>query len=417
MGAASGAVLGDAIDGVGALAGRPDRRGAVRAGRGADEHEQGRRRDEAAVASHRQRRPADGAVRLRCWACIYGPDEPLLTAIISGALLGLLGLRPLKAASGCSSAPPRRGFGALDAASGPAADRGGGGDRLPRVAATVYRGRPLVRVMAEEVPAAELRYVVPFESRSRYVGADYVEQLAKLRGGVFRRNPPDVGILASLDGLQGPSFEPARVHPLIREFYEHTSRFKLSIVPEWRRSMKPAYESLQALRRGAARAGDDPVEHRRGPARDGQHDRHDRSGRRRGDRHPRLDPDVRGLRQADLRRHLHELQARGPRLRERRLPDPGLELHGHARPRQRRRARLLADVAQRAAVPRALPELRGQRARRADRPQAAVFPGADPRHRRRRRAEDRAQLLPRRSALSDAPLRDRAPDREPHSAA
>ena len=32
------------------------------------------------------------------------------------------------------------------------------------------------------------------------------------------------------------------MHPLIREFYEHTSRFKLSIVREWRRSMKPAYE-------------------------------------------------------------------------------------------------------------------------------------------------------------------------------
>ena len=29
---------------------------------------------------------------------ISGPDEPLLTAIISGALLGLLGLRPGKAA-------------------------------------------------------------------------------------------------------------------------------------------------------------------------------------------------------------------------------------------------------------------------------------------------------------------------------
>ena len=56
-----------------------------------------------------------------------------------------------------------------------------------RVAAAIaYRDRPLVRVMAEEVPAAELRYVVPFEARSRYVGADYVEQLAKIRGGTFR---------------------------------------------------------------------------------------------------------------------------------------------------------------------------------------------------------------------------------------
>ena len=115
------------------------------------------------------------------------------------------------------------------------------------VAAIVYRDRPLVRVMAEEVPAAELRYVVPFEARSRYVGADYVEQLAKVRGGTFRRNPPDVGIIASLDSLDGPTFDAGRVHPLIREFYEHTSRFKLSIIPEWRRWMKPGYELFKLL--------------------------------------------------------------------------------------------------------------------------------------------------------------------------
>jgi hypothetical protein len=88
---------------------------------------------------------------------------------------------------------------------------------------------------------------VPFESRSRYVGADYVEQLAHVRGGTFRRNPPDVGIVASLAGLAGPDFDPGRVHPLIREFYEHTSRFKLSIVPEWRRWMKPAYEVFKRV--------------------------------------------------------------------------------------------------------------------------------------------------------------------------
>jgi hypothetical protein len=104
-----------------------------------------------------------------------------------------------------------------------------------------------VRIMAEAVPAEELLYVVPFEARSRYVGADYVEQLAHVRGGTFRRNPPDVGIIASLEALAGPTFDPTKVHPLIREFYEHTSRFKLSIVPEWRRWMKPAYELFKRL--------------------------------------------------------------------------------------------------------------------------------------------------------------------------
>src|ERR671920_1059491 len=53
--------------------------------------------------------------------------------------------------------------------------------------------------------------------------------------------------VASLDALEGPTFAPARVDPLIREFYEHTSRFKLSIVPEWRRWMKPVYEVFKRL--------------------------------------------------------------------------------------------------------------------------------------------------------------------------
>jgi hypothetical protein len=171
-------------------------------------------------------------------------DEPLVTALISGALVGALGARPLKVGLGLlvgavaglllrDADPP------LVAAVVTVVYRA--------IAAFIYRHRPLVRVMAEEVPAAELRYVVPFEARSRYVGADYVEQLAKVRGGTFRRNPPDVGILASLDSLDGPTFDATRVDPLVREFYEHTSRFKLSIVPEWRRWMKPVYEVFKRL--------------------------------------------------------------------------------------------------------------------------------------------------------------------------
>jgi hypothetical protein len=162
---------------------------------------------------------------------------PLVTGIVSGAVLGALGLRPLKLALGI----------AVGAVAGvllaePAVVAAVVAVAYRTLAALLWRGRPLVRVMAEEVPAAELRYVVPFEARSRYVGADYVEQLAHVRGGTFRRNPPDVGILASLSSLEGPAFAPGRVHPLIREFYEHTSRFKLSIVPEWRPWMKPGYE-------------------------------------------------------------------------------------------------------------------------------------------------------------------------------
>ena len=247
LGAASGAVLGDAIDGVGAGVGAligvalyapAEAITGIRRG-GAEPKPLWHRILSSALL-----------MALFGWllGLIYGPDEPLLTGIISGALLGLLGLRPSKAALGLLvGAVLGALFQALDSGLEPAVVAATVTIAYRVIAAIAYRGRPLVRVMAEEVPAAELRYVVPFEARSMYVGADYVEQLAKSRGGTFRRNPPDVGILASLDSLEGPSFEAGRVHPLIREFYEHTSRFRLSIIPEWRRWMKPGYEIFKRL--------------------------------------------------------------------------------------------------------------------------------------------------------------------------
>jgi hypothetical protein len=247
LGAASGAVLGDAVDGVGAGLGALI--GAVLYA-------------PAEALTSVRRGPAEVKplwyrilsscllMALFGWllGLIYGPGEPLLTAIISGALVGLLGLRPAKAAVGLSVGGLLGIlFEALDSVLEPALIAAAVTLAYRLIAAIVYRGRPLVRVMAEEVPASELRYVVPFEARSRYVGADYVEQLARVRGGTFRRNPPDVGILASLDSLVGPTFDAGRVHPLIREFYEHTSRFRLSIIPEWRRWMKPGYELFKLL--------------------------------------------------------------------------------------------------------------------------------------------------------------------------
>ena len=247
LGAASGAVLGAAIDGIGA---------GVGALVGAAVYAP------AEVITTMSRSPGEikplwqrifGSTLLMAlfgWllGLIYGPDGVLLTAIISGALLGLLGLRPGKAILGLViGVALGLLFRALDAGLESAAVAAAVTIVYRVAAAIAYRDRPLVRVMAEEVPAAELRYVVPFEARSRYVGADYVEQLAKVRGGTFRRNPPDVGILASLDGLNGPTFHARGVHPLIREFYEHTSRFKLSIIPEWRRWMKPGYEVFKLL--------------------------------------------------------------------------------------------------------------------------------------------------------------------------
>jgi hypothetical protein len=247
LGATSGAVLGDAIDGLGAGAGA-----LIGAALLAPAEAITTLRRGPAELKPLWQRILSSALLMALFGwllgLIYGSDEPLLTGVISGALVGLLGLRPAKAALGLLvGAVLGALFGVLDGGVEPAVIAAAVTLAYRVIAAIAYRGRPLVRVMAEEVPASELRYVVPFEARSRYVGADYVEQLAKLRGGTFRRNPPDVGILGSLSSLEGPSFEAGRVHPLICEFYEHTSRFRLSIIPEWRRWMKPGYEIFKLL--------------------------------------------------------------------------------------------------------------------------------------------------------------------------
>jgi hypothetical protein len=171
LGAASGAVLGDAIDGVGAGPGAlvgvllyaPAEVITTMSRGGAQIKPLWQRIFSTALL-----------MALFGWllGLLYGPDEPLLTAIISGAFLGLLGLRPVKLAIGLLIGVALGVlFQALDAGLESALVAAAVAIAYRVVAAILYRDRPLVRVMAEEVPAAELRYVVPFEARSRYVGA------------------------------------------------------------------------------------------------------------------------------------------------------------------------------------------------------------------------------------------------------
>lgn len=89
--------------------------------------------------------------------------------------------------------------------------------------------------------------MVPRVARGRYVGTGYLRELAAELGGVYAADAPDVGIVASLDELAGPDFDPAAAHPLVREFYEHTTRFTLDIVPRWRLWVRPGYLLYRTL--------------------------------------------------------------------------------------------------------------------------------------------------------------------------
>jgi hypothetical protein len=160
---------------------------------------------------------------------------------VSGAVAGGLGLRPQKVALGpVLGAAVGGAFGLRDRAAEPAVVAATSVVAFRLLSAMLFRDAQ-ISMLAERVQAEDLPFVVPLESRSRYVGTGYVRALADVLGGSYTADAADVGIVASLDSLAGPELDPAQVHPLVREFYEHTTRFTLDIVPEWRLWVRPGY--------------------------------------------------------------------------------------------------------------------------------------------------------------------------------
>ncbi len=166
---------------------------------------------------------------------------PVAVATGAGALAGAVGLRPQKVALGPAlGLAAGRALAAIDPRM-PGAVVASSTVLTYRIASAAIFRNAQVTLLAERVSPAELPFVVPLESRTRYVGTDYVRALADVLGGTYVRAAHDVGIVPSLDALSGPDFDPAAVDARVREFYEHTTRFTLDIVPEWRPWVRPGY--------------------------------------------------------------------------------------------------------------------------------------------------------------------------------
>jgi hypothetical protein len=172
---------------------------------------------------------------------------PVAVGAATGTVGGLLGIRPQKVLLGpLFGAAVGRGLAArgrpvpaaLTAAITMAAYRS--------ASALVFRDAQ-VSLLAEQVRVEDLPFVVPRESRSQYVGTGYVRELAGALGGHYVPGAADVGIVGSVSELAGPDLDPAGIDPLVREFYEHTTRFTLDIVPQWRLWVRPGYLLYRAV--------------------------------------------------------------------------------------------------------------------------------------------------------------------------
>ncbi len=71
------------------------------------------------------------------------------------------------------------------------------------------------------------------------VGLRFFHRLAESRGLVVRSAGPSRGLLPSLDLLAGPWFDPRRLDPDVRAFYERTSDFELDAWAEWCGAFRP----------------------------------------------------------------------------------------------------------------------------------------------------------------------------------
>ena len=164
---------------------------------------------------------------------------PLAVGTATGAVVGAMGLRPEKVAMG-----PVVGIAvgqALSRRPAPTAVVASSTVLAYRSLSALIFREAQMSLVADRVPAVDLPFVVPRPSRSRYVGTGYVRQLAEELGAHYTADAPDAGIVASLDSMAGPGLDPGQVDPLVREFYEHTTRFALDIVPQWRAWVRPGY--------------------------------------------------------------------------------------------------------------------------------------------------------------------------------
>ena len=91
----------------------------------------------------------------------------------------------------------------------------------------------IARLFAADVSLEDTPNIVPIESATGEVGATFIARLAQELKGEYQRDPANVGLMDDFSVLKGRWCDPAKVHPLIREFYEHTTRFSVAVRPRW----------------------------------------------------------------------------------------------------------------------------------------------------------------------------------------
>jgi len=103
-----------------------------------------------------------------------------------------------------------------------------------------------VRATGRRVDLAAAPWLAGPVGAPRGIGSAFFDELAAARGLRVTR-PATCGLVADLAVLAGPDFDPARVDPRVRDFYEHTAAYDLDAWAEWCGAFRPFGWALARL--------------------------------------------------------------------------------------------------------------------------------------------------------------------------
>jgi hypothetical protein len=89
----------------------------------------------------------------------------------------------------------------------------------------------LVRLTGRRIRKSEAPWLDCVLGKPGVIGTGVYQRIAEEQKLEISQ-PPDAGLIPSFESLRGPSFDPQRVDPRIRHFYEHTALYKLEVWSE-----------------------------------------------------------------------------------------------------------------------------------------------------------------------------------------
>jgi len=99
--------------------------------------------------------------------------------------------------------------------------------------------RTWVKLFGKSVAKNDARWLDgPIGSDDR-IGADFYQRLIKDSGLSFRVNEPNSGLMKDFQKLVGESFDPHRIDPRVKDFYERTTNYRLDVWSQWSWFFRP----------------------------------------------------------------------------------------------------------------------------------------------------------------------------------